>query len=443
MVIITMKGDFQERIKMQGLQWVYNNWYMIAIPFAIFTCIFVAGLVLRRVILLSYDHHAVMPWHGTDRPMLLAILNAFALWCFLIGITIAVNICLPSANTRAFINSVSSSFFFVSLAWLTIAVIDILFAFHTRRIYAVLTRPITYMVKTFIRAAIIVAGLYAVFLIWELPIGKAYFTIIVGSILLLFALIDLIRSYQPDSFVRGMLKILLLLLTFSCLADMMRRVYLSLTDIPDDPLNIAVIILEISFLILFASMLYSEQYASTRPGPLFAFVSAMIMVVVLALSGIEPFATDSATALTLTRTTIDRIPEFIEGKQTVYALSPEADRALLEIEKETFRLANVERQKAGLTQLKWSDSIHEVARLHSKNMLLKGSLYHNARGIFSECCFGSANLPLYHRTAKTVIDSFMTSKTGHREVVLEADCSVGAVGIAQDDKGFFATLRSY
>jgi hypothetical protein len=428
---------------MQGLQWIYSNWYLIAIPFAIFTCIFVAGLVLRRVIVLSYDHHAMMPGHGTDRPMLLAILNAFALWCFLVGVTIAINICLPSASTRAFINSVTSTFFFVSLAWLAITIIDILFAFHASRIYAVLTRPLSYMVQTFIRAAIIVAGLFAVFLIWNLPVSKSWFTIIIGSVLVLFAIIDLIRSYQPDSFVRGMLKILLLLLTFSCFADTMRRVYLMLTDLPDDPLNIAVIILEISFLILCIAMLFSEQYASTAPGPVFAFFSAVAMVVVLALSGIEPFATDSASALTLTRTTIDRIPEFIEGKQTVYALSAEDDLALLAIEKETFRLVNVERQKVGVQQLTWSDSIHQVARLHSKNMLLKGALYHNARGIFSECCFGSGDLPSYHRTAKTIVDSFMSSKTGHKEAMLADDCSVGAVGIAQNDKGFFATLRSY
>ena len=428
---------------MQGLQWIYHNWYLIAIPFAIFLCIFVAGLVLRRVILLSYDHHAAMPEHGTDRPMLLAILNAFALWCFLIGVTIAITVCLPSASSRTFINSVMSSFFFISLAWLAITIIDILFAFHARRIYAVLTRPLSYMVQTFIRAAIIVAGLYAVFVIWDLPIGKSYFTIIVGSILVLFAVIDLIRSHQPDPFVRGLLKILLLLLTFSCFADMLSRVYFLLTDLPDDPLNITVIILEIAFLILFIAMLFGDQYASTAPGPVFAFIFAVTMTIVLALSGIEPFATDSATALTLTRTTIDKIPEFIEGKQTVYALSPEDDMALLEIEKETFRIVNVERQKAGVQPLTWSDSIHNVARLHSKNMLLKGALYHNARGIFSECCFGSGNLPSYHRTAKTIVDSFMSSKTGHKEAMLADDCSVGAVGIAQDDKGFFATLRSY
>ena len=428
---------------MQGLQWFYNNWYLIAIPFAIFTCIFVAGLVLRRVILLSYDHHDTIQGQGTDRPMLLSTLNAFAWWCFLVGVTIAINICLPSASTRAFINSVTSSFFFISLAWLAITIIDILFAFHASRICAVLTRPLSYMVQTFIRAAIIVAGLLAVFIIWNLPIGKSYFTIIIGSILMLFAIIDMIRSYQPDSFVRGMLKILLLLLTFSCFADTMRRFYLMLTDLPDDPLNIVVIILEISFLILFIAMLCSEQYASTSPGSVFTFISAVTMIIVLALSGIEPFATDSTKASTLAQTIVDRIPEFIEGKQTVYALSSEDDRALLDIEKEAFRLVNVERQKAGVPQLTWSDSIHEVARVHSKNMLLKGSLYHNARGIFSECCFGSGNLPSYHRTAKTIVDSFMTSKTGHKEVMLAADCSVGAVGIAQNDKGFFATLRSY
>jgi len=341
------------------------------------------------------------------------------------------------------VNSISSSFFFISVGWMIIAVIDILFRHNAPTINAVLSRPIAYLVHTFIRVAVITAVMLMLFSLWELSSEKSYFAIVIGAILILFALIDLIRSFQSDPFVRGMLKILLLLIAFSCVADMMRRLYLSLTDIPDDPLNLVIIILEICFLILFISLLHGENYRTSKPGPLFSFFFGAFILVILVTSGVEPFATDSATAATLARNTVDRIPEFIEGRPTAYALSGEEYSALLVIEKETFRLVNEERKKVGSPELTWSDSVHNVARLHSNNMLQKGKLYHNSLGIFSECCFGSGDLPSYYRTGKTVVDSFMSSTTGHKEAMLADDCTVGAVGIAQNDKGFFATLRLY
>lgn len=47
------------------------------------------------------------------------------------------------------------------------------------------------------------------------------------------------------------------------------------------------------------------------------------------------------------------------------AITPAAVRAL---EKDAFQLINSERALAGLTPLKWSDKVADVARLHSNNM---------------------------------------------------------------------------
>jgi len=73
---------------MQGIQWIIQNWHMLAVPLVIFLGIFITGLVLRKVIIDNYDHRASMPGHGTDRPMLQIILNAFVLWCLLVGVAV-------------------------------------------------------------------------------------------------------------------------------------------------------------------------------------------------------------------------------------------------------------------------------------------------------------------------------------------------------------------
>jgi len=119
------------------------------------------------------------------------------------------------------------------------------------------------------------------------------------------------------------------------------------------------------------------------------------------------------------------------------------EQSLLELEKETFRLINVERQSRGVPLVVWSEGMHEGARTHSENMQEKGYLYHDTGGQFAECCYGG---PLQYSPgslrAAGIVQAWMSSTAGHREILLDPQYRTGVVGIARD-KGFWATYRCY
>jgi len=118
------------------------------------------------------------------------------------------------------------------------------------------------------------------------------------------------------------------------------------------------------------------------------------------------------------------------------------EQDLLALEKETFRLINVEREKRGISPVLWNEELHSGARIHSKNMQEKGSLYHDTQGMFAECCYGASYASSIYATAEATVEGWMSSTAGHREILLDPQYRQGAVGIAKDN-GFWATYRCY
>jgi len=118
------------------------------------------------------------------------------------------------------------------------------------------------------------------------------------------------------------------------------------------------------------------------------------------------------------------------------------EQALLALEKETFRLINVEREKRGIPPVLWNEALHGSARIHSQNMQEKGFLYHDTQGMFAECCYGASYTSSIYATAEATVQGWMSSRAGHREILLDPQYRQGAIGIARDN-GFWATYRCY
>ena len=104
-------------------------------------------------------------------------------------------------------------------------------------------------------------------------------------------------------------------------------------------------------------------------------------------------------------------------------------------------MINLERQKRGISPIQWDEALYSGARTHSENMQVKGFLYHDEGGMFAECCFYCSSSD---STAQAAVDGWMSSTQGHREILLDPQYRLGAVGIAKD-QGFWAissfTLR--
>ena len=133
-----------------------------------------------------------------------------------------------------------------------------------------------------------------------------------------------------------------------------------------------------------------------------------------------------------------RITRTVE-RATIPKIESKAQQ-LLGLEEETFGLINLERKKAGLRPIEWSDSLHDGARGWSENMQAKGDLYHDVAGVhaeyFAECIYG-ASWSRY-RTPEQIVDAWMSS-SGHRAILM-GSYRIGAIGIAKDE-GFFTTYR--
>jgi S1-C subfamily serine protease len=139
------------------------------------------------------------------------------------------------------------------------------------------------------------------------------------------------------------------------------------------------------------------------------------------------------------------ITEVMEKEQALRQEEEEQrqERSLLDLEKETLRLINVERQNRSIPPIVWNEGMHEGARTHSENMQEKGYLYHDTGGQFAECCYGG---PLQYSPgslrAAGIVEAWMSSTAGHREILLDPQYRTGVVGIASN-KGFWATYRCY
>ncbi len=132
----------------------------------------------------------------------------------------------------------------------------------------------------------------------------------------------------------------------------------------------------------------------------------------------------------------------VREKEQAQEQAEREEQALLALEKETFRLINVEREKRGIPPVLWNEALHSGARIHSQNMQEKGSLYHDTQGIFAECCYGASYASSIYATAEATVQGWMSSTAGHREILLDPQYRQGAMGIARDD-GFWATYRCY
>ena len=132
----------------------------------------------------------------------------------------------------------------------------------------------------------------------------------------------------------------------------------------------------------------------------------------------------------------------VMGQEQAQEETQREEQNLLALEQETFRLINVERENRGIPPVIWDETIQSGARIHSRNMQRDGFLYHDTQGMFAECCYGASYASSIYATAEATVDAWMSSTTGHREILLDPRYRYGAIGIARDD-GFWATYRCY
>lgn len=115
------------------------------------------------------------------------------------------------------------------------------------------------------------------------------------------------------------------------------------------------------------------------------------------------------------------------------------EQALIELEKETFRLINVEREKRGIASVVWSEQLHNMVRERVRIMEREGRLFHPPLNYpYAEIAYGASYGSRFspYSTAESIVASWLSSP-GHRAIMLDRGATQAAVGVAWD-KGFYA-----
>ena len=115
------------------------------------------------------------------------------------------------------------------------------------------------------------------------------------------------------------------------------------------------------------------------------------------------------------------------------------EQALIELEKETFRLINVEREKRGIASVVWSEQLHNMVRERVRIMEREGRLFHPPLNYpYAEIAYGASYSSRFspYCTAESIVASWLSSP-GHRAIMLDRGATQAAVGVAWD-KGFYA-----
>jgi S1-C subfamily serine protease len=131
-------------------------------------------------------------------------------------------------------------------------------------------------------------------------------------------------------------------------------------------------------------------------------------------------------------------PFIAEVREKEQAL--EEEQALLELEKETFRLVNIERENAGVPPTEWDDELYVLSKAHTEEMAERGELFHTPMGAsYGENAWGASWGRINRQNlARTIVDGWMSSPL-HRAWILHAPLRTSVVSIVDDNRGQFAS----
>lgn len=142
----------------------------------------------------------------------------------------------------------------------------------------------------------------------------------------------------------------------------------------------------------------------------------------------------------------DALVEWDQKTQTVHVTMDAAEWSPEAYAREVFDLTNAEREKYGLSPLKWSDDLAAVATAHSQDMidrnyfdhytpegLSPGDRLHEAGISFSVMC---ENIAAGQATPEDVVEGWMNSP-GHRANILNE--RVTELGVGYVEGGYYGT----
>jgi uncharacterized protein YkwD len=182
------------------------------------------------------------------------------------------------------------------------------------------------------------------------------------------------------------------------------------------------------------------------------FILIIVILVIAAFTGIEPFSTWKDTAIakvsewwdsighTANNTTTAVVPTYATSAtrtSTPASSFISEEQNTLSIGEEVVELVNDIRAQRGSSKLSWDDTLYKYSLEHSKAMANKRDLFHSDMNMpYAENAWGGEGSTSWG--ADTIVDSWMNSPK-HRTWLLCPSLKHIAVGVAYSNNGMYAS----
>jgi len=203
------------------------------------------------------------------------------------------------------------------------------------------------------------------------------------------------------------------------------------------------------FLIWINSLLRKRSYRYIKPSYKMVFGAVIGILLVFAFAGIEPFSIYKDRGINWLSvrweaTTTEVASLSIEGTDS-FAIITESETtehvSLLEVERDTCELINLERVRVGAPATEWDDDLYELSKAHTQAMSERGYLFHSPEGAtYGENCWGGTGYYQYdsQEIAEVIVASWMSSPL-HKAWILHEPIRSAVVSIVLTPEGQYAS----
>lgn len=247
-------------------------------------------------------------------------------------------------------------------------------------------------------------------------------------------------------------KLFLCLLVIADLVVIARTGYLLFTHQIAAVTGTTIFLAEAALLIWIISVLRSSRFRWRKPSFKLVFWPLLIITLVCTFAGIEPMSSIKDKAIGFigqawqgdVTPTESSASGSINPSPTPVKPSPSpvpqpAGLSMLELEEETFRLINMERNSMGAPSTTWNAELYELSRAHTQAMAARGELFHTPIGAsYAENCWMGIGYHSDDRLPGAIVDTWMSSPL-HRAWLLHEPLRASAVSIVKSSNGVYAS----
>jgi hypothetical protein len=197
-------------------------------------------------------------------------------------------------------------------------------------------QPSTALLLDVIGVILIALGLLVLLNIWNAPRVSGIIVLAAVVLIIAFALRDAFaripEKVHPSKMLMSISKLFLILLAIAGFVELTRRGYLILTQQSNSNPNIIIFLLEIGLLVLVISALRSKRFKWTKPSVKVVVFPVLVIALVCAFAGIEPFASYKDRAIGLAGQGWQFITSHITTEGAVASAVAKAEPAVVRVE---------------------------------------------------------------------------------------------------------------